>query len=193
MKNNERDERKTRKVLVPLATLAVAAAVAVGSGATFTSQTGITASVTAGKLLHSNNKNGQTLTVTKLKPGDQATGTVTLSRGTNSNLSSDLKLVFSNVSSAFESGAVKITVVGNGQSGVIDLEDTDGGTATVNLGHLAANWDSRNVDITVSMPLAADDDNQGATGSADIAFVQTATAGTTDQETTATWVAPPTP
>ncbi|WP_210438783.1 TasA family protein [Nocardioides xinjiangensis] len=69
-----------RKVLIPLATLAAAGAIAVGSGATFTSTTGNTASaVTSGTLKHTNSKDGKAVfDLTNLKPGDTLNGTLTL-------------------------------------------------------------------------------------------------------------------
>lgn len=72
--------KTTRKILVPLATLVAAAAVAVGSGATFTSTTGNTISaVTAGTLTHSNSKADQAIfDLTNMKPGDTLNGTLTL-------------------------------------------------------------------------------------------------------------------
>lgn len=72
--------RSRRKALVPLTTLLVAGAVAVGSGATFTSQTGNTASaVTAGTLKHTNSKDGKAIfELVNLKPGDTVNGTLTL-------------------------------------------------------------------------------------------------------------------
>ena len=69
-----------RKVLIPLATLAAAGAIAVGSGATFTSTTGNTASaVTSGTLKHTNSKDGKAVfDLTNIKPGDTLNGTLTL-------------------------------------------------------------------------------------------------------------------
>ena len=66
----------SRKVLVPLATLLVAGAVAIGSGATWTSTTSSSVSVTSGDLLHTNNHDDAVLTVANIKPGDTVTGTV---------------------------------------------------------------------------------------------------------------------
>jgi len=68
------------KVLVPLATLVAAGAVAVGSGATFTSQSGNTISaVTSGTLSQTNSKaNSAIFSLTNLKPGDTLNGTLTL-------------------------------------------------------------------------------------------------------------------
>ena len=75
--------KMNRKVLVPLATMLVAGAVAVGSGATFTSQSAHAVSVTAGTLHHANTNNGQTLTIAKIKPGDTKTGTLTITNDGN--------------------------------------------------------------------------------------------------------------
>ena len=72
--------KTSRKVLVPLATLAAAGAIAVGSGATFTSQSNNTISaVTAGTLKHTNSKDGAAVfDLTNLKPGDTLNGSLTL-------------------------------------------------------------------------------------------------------------------
>jgi hypothetical protein len=73
-------KKNTRKLLVPLATLVAAGAIAVGSGATFTSTTGNTISaVTAGTLTHSNSKADQAIfNLSNMKPGDTVNGTLTL-------------------------------------------------------------------------------------------------------------------
>jgi hypothetical protein len=69
-----------RKILVPLATVLAASAVAVGSGATFTSTSGNTVSaVTAGTLTQSNSKDGAAIfNLSNMKPGDVLNGTLTL-------------------------------------------------------------------------------------------------------------------
>lgn len=69
-----------RKILVPLTTLLAAGAVAVGSGATFSSSTGNTiSSVTSGTLQHTNTKDGGAIfDLTNVKPGDTLNGTLTL-------------------------------------------------------------------------------------------------------------------
>jgi spore coat-associated protein N len=69
-----------RKVLVPLATLLAAGAVAVGSGATFSSETGNTiSSVTAGTLKHTNSKDKQAIfDLRDMKPGDTLNGSLVL-------------------------------------------------------------------------------------------------------------------
>lgn len=69
-----------KKILVPLATLAAAGAIVVGSGATFTSSTGNTiSSATSGTLNHTNSKNNQAIfTLADIKPGDTRTGGLSL-------------------------------------------------------------------------------------------------------------------
>jgi spore coat-associated protein N len=80
--SQDRPTRRTRRtVLVPLATVLVAGAVAVGSGATFTSTTNNTiSSVTSGTLTHTNSKDGKAIfsLPANLKPGDTVNGTVTI-------------------------------------------------------------------------------------------------------------------
>lgn len=70
----------TKKVLFPLAALLAAGALAVGSGATFSSESSNTiSSVTSGTLLHTNSKNGaQIFGLTNLKPGDTLNGSLTI-------------------------------------------------------------------------------------------------------------------
>jgi hypothetical protein len=69
------------KLLVPLATMAVAAAVTVGSGADWSSSTISTTEVVGGIL---SQENGDlALNVTGIKPGDLLTGTVTITNTGN--------------------------------------------------------------------------------------------------------------
>ena len=71
---------RTKKILVPLATLTVAGAIAVGSGATFTSTSGNTVStITTGSLKHTNSKDGAAVfALTNLKPGDTVNGSLVI-------------------------------------------------------------------------------------------------------------------
>lgn len=70
----------SKKILVPLATLVAAGAIAVGSGATFTSTSGNTISATtAGTLSQTNSKADRAIfDLTDMKPGDTLNGTLTL-------------------------------------------------------------------------------------------------------------------
>ena len=71
---------KTTKILLPLATLVAAGAIAVGSGATFTSTSANTiSSVTSGTLTQSNSKaNAAIFNLTNIKPGDVVNGSLTI-------------------------------------------------------------------------------------------------------------------
>ncbi|MCW2790896.1 MAG: hypothetical protein JWP56_3199 [Aeromicrobium sp.] len=71
---------KTKKILLPLATLVAAGAIAVGSGATFTSTSANTiSSVTSGTLTQSNSKaNAAVFNLTNVKPGDIVNGDLTI-------------------------------------------------------------------------------------------------------------------
>lgn len=71
---------KWRKALVPLTTLAAAGALAVGSGADFSSQTANPNSIVAsGTLTQSNSKTGAAVfNISNIKPGDQVGGEVTI-------------------------------------------------------------------------------------------------------------------
>ena len=183
MKNNERDERKTRKVLVPLATLAVAAAVAVGSGADWNSQSVNHVSVKAGTIVHVNNHENGTLSITRLKPGGTATGTVRILEDNANDLDADLTLVASNLNDTITAGDLQIEIAGaHGSSGVIDFEDLD----TVDLGRLNKGYGSEDITITVTMPSTAGTQNQGKTASVDLKFVTTTTADP-ESGTTVAW------
>ena len=174
MKNNERDERKTRKVLVPLATLAVAAAVAVGSGATWTSTTTNDVSVTAGSIIHSNNHDGFTLEVTKLLPGKTASGTVTIKNV--GDLDSVLTLERTDATNGFTSGNLQLTIsevgtpdvakVGPGEFPVGPQGATTplDGTFTQNEKH------TYRIDITLLDVAATTNDDQGKAASAAFEF-----------------------
>lgn len=72
--------RRSRRLLVPLATLAAAGALVVGSGADFTSASANSQSVvTSGTLTQSNSRdNAAIFNVTNIKPGDTVTGSVTI-------------------------------------------------------------------------------------------------------------------
>jgi hypothetical protein len=72
------DKNRSRKILVPLATMAVAAAVVVGSGATWTSQSHSSITAASGNIKHTNNQDNATLEVKNLKPGDTSTGSLAI-------------------------------------------------------------------------------------------------------------------
>src|SRR4051794_36611993 len=66
-----------RKALIPLATALAAGAVAIGSGATFTSSSNGAASFTTGTLTQTND-HAVVFNAANMKPGDSTTGTVAI-------------------------------------------------------------------------------------------------------------------
>lgn len=162
--------KNRRKVLVPLATMAIAGAVAVGSGATFTSTTAHSVAVTSGTLSHSNDQNGLTLTVANIRPGDTKTGTVTITN--DGTLDSTLSLEETSDSSNFIAGALKLkiqdgtTVVYDGNFGAMANEVRN------ELGSLPVGA-KKTLTFTVSMTDTATNDNQGKQASASYRYVTT--------------------
>ncbi len=78
-----RQQRKKRRrllLILPIVLVTIAAAAVMASGATFTaSSANPNNTFTAGNLSHSNSKDGSAiLTASKMKPGDTATGSVTI-------------------------------------------------------------------------------------------------------------------
>lgn len=164
----------SRKVLVPLATLAVAGLVAVGSGATFSSQTAHSVGVTSGTLSHANDKNAQTLQVSNIKPGDSRTGSLTITN--DGSLDSTLTLQETADASDFVPGDLQLKVT---QAGVEKpLFDGDFGglenTNKLDLGALPVGK-ATTVTFVVSMPSSAGNKNQGKKASASYEYVTTQT------------------
>jgi hypothetical protein len=164
------EKTTNRKVLVPLATVLVAGAVAVGSGATFTSESNSAAAVTSGILKHANTKNAQTLTVSNIKPGDSQTGSLTITN--NGSLDSTLTLEEYDDSSAFQPGALEL-VISQGAKILYagDFGALDNATR-LELGALNVG-DSTTVTYTVSMPQTAGNENQDKAAGAKYRFVTT--------------------
>ena len=104
-----------RKVLIPLATVLVAGAVAVGSGATFTSTTNNTiSSVTSGTLTQTNSKNGAAIFTVpnNLKPGDVVNATVTLAN--TGSLPAQFSLTETSSTNNFATSNLTLTITQNG-------------------------------------------------------------------------------
>jgi spore coat-associated protein N len=99
-----------RTLLLGLGTIGLAAAVTVGSGADFTSQTANANNIfTAGTLTHSNNVAGAILTAANMRPGDTASGTVDIKNtGSLSGVFSLAKTVTADSAAVFSN---KLTVV----------------------------------------------------------------------------------
>ncbi|PFG38278.1 camelysin-like metallo-endopeptidase [Georgenia soli] len=105
-----RPARRGRRVLVPLATLLAAGAVAVGSGATFTSTSQNTVSaVTSGTLEQSNSAEGKAIfELTNMKPGDTVTGQLTLTN--TGSLDAAFSLVEESSTNGFSNDNLTLTI-----------------------------------------------------------------------------------
>ncbi len=161
---------RSRKVLIAGSTLLVAGAVAVGSGASFNSQSTHSAAVTAGILKHSNDQDGQTLTVTKIKPGDKQSGSLAITN--DGDLDSTLSLQETDDATGFLPGDLQLTIA----QGDKTLYEGDFGaldnSKKLDLGALAVG-DTTRVTYTVSMPTSAGNDNQGKSAKASFRYVTT--------------------
>ncbi|HWJ11323.1 MAG TPA: TasA family protein [Nocardioides sp.] len=159
--------KMSKKVLVPLATMAAAGAIAVGSGATFTSQSNNTISaVTSGTLTQSNSKDGGAVfDLTNMKPGDTLNGSLVLTN--TGSLPATFSLTETASSNAFtgDNLTLAITNVTTGASvysgtfgGLVDGTKTDLGVVQPK----AANTYRFTVKLAASTPNA----DQGKTASA---------------------------
>jgi len=159
-----------RKILIPLATLLAAGAVAVGSGATFTSTSVSSSAVTAGTLVHTNSRDGLSMNVANIKPGDSISGTATISN--TGSLDSTLTLQETADASTFTAGDLKLVIsqgsteLYNGNFGALD------NATLLDLGALNTTQ-STTITFTVSMPSGAGNTNQGKQASASYRWVTT--------------------
>ena len=179
----------TSKLLVPLTTMVVAAVVTVGSGATWSSQTGVTSHVTAGSVLIDNSAgDGVTLNISKLSPGDSLSGTMTIHN--TGDLAADLALSEGTPvagSTAFEAGKLTLAIATSTDGTTWTTVQPAGPIGTVGankaLGSLSADdaasggTDQLRVKFTVALASTAANSNQGATVAADYTFVSTEKSG----------------
>ncbi|GGK78339.1 TasA family protein [Ornithinimicrobium pekingense] len=158
--------RRSTKVLAPLAVLLAAGALAVGSGATFTSASSNSiSSVTAGSLSHMNDKDEQAIfTAGNIKPGDTVTGSLTLEN--TGTLAGTLSLTETESTNSFVPGDLRMKIVDDKGTVVLDgefgelVDGTKNGLGTFSPG------DVREYTFTVHLPMGAGNDNQGMTASA---------------------------
>lgn len=152
---------RSKKVLAPLAVLLAAGALAVGSGATFTSATGSTIeTVTAGSLTLTNDGFTFDDGLNNLKPGESRDGSLTV-RNTGS-LPAAVTLTQSDVDNKFENGVLLMTITEGGSS-IHASEFDDLGTKA--LGVVDANSE-KTYDFTVTLAEGAGNANQGKTANA---------------------------
>lgn len=163
-----------RKVLVPLATLLAAGAVAIGSGATFTSSTVSTTSLASGSVTHANDVTG--LDVKNIKPGDVVTGSVTVTNTGTLDSTLTLQEVASTNGFAAQGADLQLTL----SSGTTELySGTFGGLAdatVIDLGALPVDG-ATTVTWTVSLTETVDNSNEGKSASASYEWVSTQEAG----------------
>lgn len=184
-----------RKLLIPLATMAVAGAVTVGSGATWTASEPTTTSIAAGMLEMS--ADGAQLNLVNLKPGDTRTGTLTISNtGTiDANIaiqeSGDTSSFFvddngtagdttddvSDLQLTIQRGTTEI-FDGNFLDFTNDLTDVTG-SAPLLAADPQGTEDETTFTFTVELIADADATSQNKSAAATYTFVTTPTAGTT--------------
>ena len=159
--------KNTRKLLVPLATLVAAGAIAVGSGATFTSTSGNTISaVTAGTLTHSNSKADQAIfNLSNMKPGDTLNGSLTLSN--TGSLPAAFSLTEVSSANGFSGANLSLTIT-DSTTGTVVYDGTFGGLvdgAKNELGTWAAGA-ARAFKFTVKLHQDAPNADQGKSANA---------------------------
>ncbi len=159
--------KTSKKILVPLATLAAAGAVAVGSGATFSSTTGNSVSaVTSGSLEHTNSKDGQAVfTLSDMKPGDTVTGSLTLTN--TGSLPAAFSLVEKQSTNAFTGANLSLTITDTG-TGADVYSGTFGGLvdgAGTDLGRWAPD-EAHTYRFTVRLDAATSNDDQAKSAGA---------------------------
>ncbi len=156
-----------KKILLPLATLLAAGAIAVGSGATFTSTTANTiSSVTSGTLSHTNSKSDKAiLNLTDIKPGDTINGALTITN--TGSLPADFTLTETSSANGFADNYLTLTItntttntqVFNGTFGaLVDGTKTPLGSALAGV--------ANNYTFSVHLDDKAPNSQQGKTASA---------------------------
>ena len=156
--------RRISRILAPLATMLVAGAIAVGSGASFTSQSANPANIYAsGTLTQSNSKaDAAIFNLSNLKPGDVLNGKVTL---TNSgSLPSAFSLSELDATNGFVDDAnLQLTVTDN--AGAQVFSGTFGTLGSKTLGTFAAG-EARTYTFSVKLAATAGNAEQGKTATA---------------------------
>ncbi len=160
---------KWRKALVPLTTLAAAGALAIGSGANFTSNSANPNSIVAsGTLTQTNSKTGAAVfNISNIKPGDTVGGQVTITNtGTLPAVMSVTESAFASTFSATSGSPATPTlnlVVTEGSNTI--YSGAFGSMSTVALGTFTAGQ-AKTYKFTVTFNQAATNVDQGKTASA---------------------------
>lgn len=157
--------RRTRRILAPLATLAVAGALVIGSGADFTSTSNNSVSVAAsGSLSQANSRDGKAVfNVSNLKPGDTVTGSVTI---TNTGTMPQNFSATETATSTFSPGSLSMTVTEvKGTTRTPVYSGNFGGFATKQLG-VFTTGEARTYEYVVTFAQSAGNQEQNKSASA---------------------------
>ena len=175
--------RRSRRFLAPLATLAVAGALVIGSGADFTSASNNSNSVVAsGSLKQTNSRsNAAIFNVNNIKPGDSVKGSVVI---TNNSSMPQKFSVTETATSSFTAGTLTMTVVETKTDGTTSTVYTGnfGGFATKDLG-VFTTGEARTYAYTVTLLQAATNEEQNEIARAAYAWTGTQTNATPVDQT----------
>ena len=172
-----------KKILLPLATLLGAGAIAIGSGATFTSTTANTiSSVTSGTLTHTNSKADKAIfNLTNIKPGDTVNGALTITN--TGSLPAAFTLTETSSTNDF-TGSLLTLKITNTASGAVVYSGTFGGLvdgAKTQLGEVTPGV-ANNYTFSVHLDDSAPNTQQGKTASAAYQWDSVQLAGTTTNQ-----------
>ena len=165
-----------KRIVAGLATTLAALGVAVGSGATFTSQTANpTNTFSSGTFTHTNSSNGVAIvTGANLKPGDSKIGQVTITN--TGSLAGTFKLTESGATNGFAAGSLKLKIedITTPASPVVIYTGDLGKIAAggIDLGNYAVS-EARTYRFTTTLDQAATNADQGKTATADYTFTAT--------------------
>lgn len=164
-----------RRTVAALATVLASVGVAVGSGASFSSQTANpTNTFQSGTLVQTNSKNATAIvTGANMKPGDIKTGEVTITN--TGTLGGTFVLSEKNATNGFTAGSLSLKIEDTATNAVV--YDGDLGkiaAAGISLGDFAAG-EAHTYKFTVTLQQSAPNADQGKSASADYVFDATVT------------------
>jgi spore coat-associated protein N len=174
---------KLTKILLPLATLVAAGAIAVGSGATFTSTSANTiSSVTSGSLTQSNSKAGAAVfTMDNIKPGDTVNGGLTITN--TGSLPAKFSLTETASTNGFTGENLNLVITNTTTKQVV-YTGTFGGLADgtkTTIGEVAPGV-ANNYTFAVTLDQATPNTDQGKTASASYQWDSVQADGTTTNQ-----------
>jgi spore coat-associated protein N len=155
-----------KRSIAGLATALAAVGIAVGSGATFNSDSANPANThSSGTFTHTNSKDGAAIvTGTKMIPGDSKTGTVTITN--TGNVGGEFTLTETNDSNGFGAGSLDLEIEDvTGTPSEVYSGDL-GGVPSTDLGRFAAG-EARTYKFTVTLDASAGNSDQGKSATAD--------------------------